>query len=136
MVDFKKILHQVSSFGPRPKGLYKYSIYRVVKTLVTAADRARGKGAIFIEESTEISGIIFPFMSKRWGNQVTDNFADLVLVTNSKLTYDESDDTANDEISYNGVRYRIVSTRHHDLLLNDDRFDYALVRKLSQAGGP
>jgi len=136
--NFTKIIHQVSPFGGHGhEGLDKEKLYRISKTLLTPADRFSGVGATFTESApVEISGIIYPFMAKRWGSGVTENYADLVLSTNIELTYDEADDTANDEIDYQDVRYRIVTVRHNDNILYDDHWVYALKRKLAQIGGP
>ena len=137
MVNFKKILHQTSPFrGHGHDGVEEGVIYRVVKRLVTAANRYTGQGAVYEDASINgISGMIFPFVAKRWGGGVTENHAEFVLATCEKLTFDEDDDTMNDEIEYNKVRYRIVSVRHHDLISFDDRWDYALKRKIGQTGG-
>jgi hypothetical protein len=137
MVSFKKILHQITPFsGHGHSGLDKGVLFRITKELDVAADRFLGKGATFTEGlPIEISGIIHPFVKKRWNDGVTENFADLILVTNEILTWDSDDDTANDEIEYKSVRYRIVDARHVDVLPYDDRYDYALRRKLAQAGG-
>lgn len=138
MVDFTKILHQITSFtGHGHAGEDKGQLFRIKKTLVTPANRHSGIEAVYEEDEPEeiISAVLFPFVAKRWGMGVTDDFADLAMVTDVELTWDEDDDKGNDEIEYKGVRYRIVKTRHQDLLVYDDRWDYLLRRKHAQAGG-
>lgn len=135
MVSWRKILHAVSRLGPRKAGYYRHVLYKVEKTVTVPADYYSGTKAQTSETMTEISGIMTPFMAKRWG-AVTEDYADYMLSTNEDLNCDNDDDSTNDEIYYNGIYYRIVSKRHPDLILLDDRFDYALRRREHQAGGP
>lgn len=136
MVNFLKILHQVSRYGQRKSGYYRFPIYRVQKTETAPLDPLSGVAATYSEVDTEISGDWFPFVAKRWGKGATENLADFVLATNLELTYDEDDDTLNDDVRYRGVLYRIVETRHYDRIAFDDCFFYLLRREHSQTGGP
>lgn len=135
MVNFLKILHQTSRFGPRKAGYYKNALYKVVKTVTAAADYVRGTAPTYTEVKTEITGDLFPFVAKRWGTVPTDLNAQFVLSTNLKLNWENPDDSLCDEIEYCSVRYKIVDVRHYDRLGFDDHFDYALSRKSSQTGG-
>ena len=135
MVDFRKILHQTSVFGPRKRGHYKKALYRITKAVTTPMNALLGTSAIYVETETEISGDLHPFSSVRWGEGVSEKFADWVLVTNTEFNYDNSDDRMNDEIEYDDVRYRIVGVRHHNRLAFDDMWQYALRRLRMSAGG-
>jgi hypothetical protein len=129
-------LHQTSAFGKRKRGIYAYTINRIHKVLTTPLNPYTGEEAVFTEIVTEIEAAdLFPFSSLRWGNNVTENFADFILMTNIKLTFNTTDDSLSDEVEYAGVRYRIVGIRHHDRLAYDDMFQYAIRRKSMQVGG-
>lgn len=134
MVGFKKILSQTSRIGKRKAGHYRYILYRVQKTETTPANHITGVSAVYTETLTEIAGFMSPFMAKRWG-AVAEDYADFMLSTNVELAWDSDDEDLNEEIEYDSVRYRIVNGRHHELLLLDDYFSYALRRKSGQSGG-
>ncbi len=135
MVSHKKILHQTSAFGPRKRGIYRDILYKVVRTQLIAGNQFEGIAATFTEVNTEISGNMQVFVAKRWDIHVTEEFADFFLNTNEDLNVDPNDSSLSDRIEYRDVRYRIVRKRHHNLILNDDNFDYALIREVAQAGG-
>ena len=136
MVNYKKILGQTSAYSPNKRtGDYNFPVYRVVKTVSVPADHIQGTQATVSEVTTQIRGEMFPFVAKDWGGSVTEELAEFTLSTNTELTYDESDDTVNDEILYNDARYRIVKMMEHDRIAFDDWYMYALVRKSSQKGG-
>ena len=100
MVSFRKIIHQVSRIGPRKAGNYRHTLYRVEKSETVPADFLTGTDSEITEIRTEISGIMHPFMAKRWGD-VTEDFGDFILATNIELTYDDDNENLNDEIEYN-----------------------------------
>jgi len=134
--NFRKILHQTSSFGSRKRGYHKDAIYIIRKTLVTPFDPVQGVKAVYTSAETELTACdLHPFSAKRWGMGVSENWADFLIMTDEELIWDSSNDDLNDEIKYNGVYYRIRQARHHDRLAFDDLWDYALVRKLEQVGG-
>lgn len=133
--NFLKCLHQVTSFSKRRLGDYRYPIYRVQKTILIPADFVKGIASEFTETLVEISGDIAPYVAKRYGS-VTENAAAFILTTNIKLSVDNDDDSQNDEIKYNDVRYRLADIRHYDRLAFDDFFTYLLIRKHDQGGGP
>ena len=134
MVNFLKILHQTSAFSPRRRGNYREPLYRINKTETTPMNPILGTAVVYVETSTEISGDLHPFSSIRWGDNVSEKFADWVLMTNVELNYDENDDRMNDEIEYDGVKYRIVGVRHHNRLAFDDMWQYAIRRLRMKAG--
>lgn len=136
MVNYKKILGQTSAFGYRRSGGYNYPIYKVEKTVTAPADHILGMKATYSEVATRIMGEMIPFSAKDWGNAVTENFADFSLSTNEVLNWDLDDESLNDEIQYNDVRYRIIKTTEYDRVLFDDWSIYALRRLGAQVGGP
>jgi len=131
----KKIIHQVSSFGSRKRGYHKDPIYYIRKTQTTPFDPVYGTAAVYETAQIEIGACdINPFVAKRWNLSVLDDWADFTLITNLELHWSTTDDDLSDEISYMGIRYRILKARHHDVLAYDDFWEYALKRKDAQAG--
>lgn len=136
MVNYSKILSQTSAFGYRRSGGYNYPIYKVEKTEIVPANHILGTKATYSEVTTRIMGEMIPFSAKDWGNAVTANFADFSLSTNEVLDWDLDDESLNDEIQYNDVRYRIVRDTEYDRLAFDDWHVFALRRLGAQVGGP
>ncbi len=134
MVNYLKVLHQTSAFGPRKRGIRRDILYKVVRTQTVAGNQFTGEAVTYTEVRTEISGDMAPFVAKRWDLGVTENFADFVLITNQDLTFDLDNSSLADRIEYRNVRYRIVRKRHHNKLCFDDHFDYALIRESAQSG--
>ena len=135
MVNYKKILGQTSSFTERRWGQYEGPVYRVVRTETTPADMVFGTQSVYSEVSTEIRCDMHPFLNTRWGEGVSEKFADWILMSHEELNYDEANDRSNDEIEYKDVRYRIVGVRHHNRLAFDDMWQYAIRRYRNSSGG-
>lgn len=137
MVTGNKILNQTTAMGKRRRGLVEKPIYRVQRTLTNVPDYYKDTAATFSKVMTELVGYTEPFVAKRWDEGVTQEFADLLLITTTELTINvTTDNEVNDQIQYAGIRYFIVGARHFDTRAYDDMYEYALKREEGKIGGP
>lgn len=137
MVTGGKILNQTTAMGKRRRGLVEKPIYRVQRTPTNVPDYYKDTAATFSETTEELVAYMEPFVAKRWDEGVTQEFADLLLITTTELKINATDDNeANDQIQYAGIRYFVVDARHFDTRAFDDMYEYALKREEGVIGGP